>query len=94
MLSEIQYNCAGKIVGIGSNTGCKFSFSDVWNIQRRGTFQECIYYVVQTAVQLASTVNILFCMLHSLIWFVFFYLPLLAGSQSSVKMMVGSKGKE
>lgn len=79
MLPEIQDNCPGKVVGIDSETVVANTLSRclAYTAERR-TSQGCLYYMVQTTVQLAPEFNfVLFCKLSQpqlVCGFVFFFL--------------------
>lgn len=54
MLPEIQDNCPGKIVGIGSETVVANALSRcLAHPAERRTPQECVYYIVWPTVQLS-----------------------------------------
>lgn len=74
MLPEIQDNCPGKSVGIGSEPVVANALSRcLAHPAERRAPQECVYYIVWPTVQLSLRAEC-FCSaeFHGLIWFVFF----------------------
>lgn len=98
MLPEIQDNCPGKILGMDSEAVVANALSRcLAHPAERRTPQECVYSMIWLTVQLSLRAECFVLwsfMASSGLCFVFFHLSLLTGSQSGVKLMGGSKGKE